>query len=326
MLAAAAAAATAADGVACADEELPGEEQDHVGSSSASSGSTATSTRRRLPRYCAEQALLNMLRPKKSEIEDLLALFWFPAALFAAAELVALCGIRKSFFEAITDGAFELGPRFEAIVEVHVWASAVMWVMAAVQILCECVRKSPDLAWAHRRTGQAMLGLFYAVVLPTSLYLTVMQRIEWLSLAVAAVLLDTAVCTSYFLYRGWRVARLRRNSKSLSLHGRLMQCGVVMSMSILPQRLLQLYLTMQLKNYHQLNYTVSILITSILFVIFGHFLDGPRGGIWMACIGAEHAEEAYGSAPPSKFERWLWRLRWLLYALLYKALNNLCRA
>merc|ERR1712113_495039 len=118
--------------------------------------------------------------------------------------------------------------------------------------------------------------------------------------------MGTAFCTLYFLVRGWRVARLRRTSKSLQLHGRLMQCGIVMSMSILPQRLLQLYLTSQLKHTHQLNYTISILVTSILFVLFGHFLDGPRGGIWIACIGEENAEEAYGSARPAAFEFWFW--------------------
>jgi len=103
-----------------------------------------------------------------------------------------------------------------------------------------------------------------------------------------------------------------------------MQCGIVMSMSILPQRLLQLYLTMQTKDNHQLNYTVSILVTSVLFLLFGHFVDGPRGGIWFACIGAENAEEAYGSARAGPIERWTWRLRWLLYMALYKVLRWVC--
>jgi len=112
----------------------------------------------------------------------------------------------------------------------------------------------------------------------------------------------------------------------MQLHGRLMQCGVVMSMSILPQRLLQLYLTSQLKQYHQLNYSVSILVTSILFVLFGHFVDGPRGGIWLACIGPENAEEAYGSAKASAMERWAWRLRWLTYMVVYQGLHDLSSA
>jgi len=234
--------------------------------------------------------------------------------------------LRKSFFEAMTDGAFELWPRFETVVEVHVWASVAMWLVAAVQVLWERPRKSRDLSWIHRRTGQAMLTLFYVIVFPTSLYLTVMQRVDWLSPAVGAVLLDTAFCTSYFLYRGWRVVRLSHSARSLSLHGRLMQCGILMSMSILPQRFLQLYLTAQLKSHHHVNYSVSILVTAILFVLFGHFWDGPRGGIWLASIGADNAEEAYGSAVASSFERYAWRSRWVVYMVSYSAIRHVADA
>jgi len=277
----------------------------------------------RARRFIAEPFLLNAhIGIRRSEIEDLLALIWLPAAIFVVAEVAALVGVRKSFFEAITDGAFYLGPRYAAVVELHVWASAVMWALGATQIFCERTRKHPESAWKHRRAGEAMLGLFFSVVLPTSLYLTALQRIDYLSPAVAAVLLDTAFCTTYFLFRGWRVGRLRRTSKSLTLHGRLMQCGMAMSMSILPQRFLQLYLTAQLKSHHQVNYTISILVTSILFVIFGHFLDGPRGGIWISCLGAENAEEAYGSATAGPVERWAWRLRWLVYMVAYQAFRR----
>lgn len=278
----------------------------------------------RARRYPAEPFLANAhIGSRRTEIEDLLALFWLPASIFVAAEAAALLGLRKSFFESLTEGAFYLGPRYAAVVELHIWTSALMWALGAMQIFCERTRKHPESAWRHRRAGEAMLGLFFATVLPTSLYLTVLQRIDYLSPAVGAVLLDTAFCTTYFLLRGWRVGRLRRSAKSMSLHGRLMQCGVVMSMSILPQRLLQLYLTMQLKDYHQLNYTISIMVTSVLFVLFGHFLDGPRGGVWLASIGAENAEEAYGSARAGPLERWAWRLRWLAYMAAYQALRCL---
>mmetsp|Transcript_100796 Transcript_100796/g.314225 ORF Transcript_100796/g.314225 Transcript_100796/m.314225 type:complete len:347 (-) Transcript_100796:56-1096(-) len=285
-------------------------------------GTGPSASSRLTRRYIAEPFLVNAhIGIRRSEIEDLLALFWLPASIFVAAEAAALVGVRKSFFESMTEGAFDQGPRYGAVVEVHVWASATMWALGALQVFCERTRKHPESAWRHRRAGQAMLGLFFSVVLPTSLYLTVLQRIDYLSCAVGAVLLDTAFCTSYFLLRGWRVGRLRRTSKSLSLHGRLMQCGVVMSMSILPQRLLQLYLTAQLKSHHQLNYTFSILVTSILFVLFGHFFDGPRGGIWISCVGAENAEEAYGSARAGPLECWAWRLRWLAYMAVYRALR-----
>merc|ERR1712187_719372 len=199
-------------------------------------------------------------------------------------------------------------------------------------------RKSPSTAWLHRRFGQAMLLDFFIVIFPTSVYLSVKQRIDYLAFAVAAVLFDTAFCSAYFLYRGYLVARARRReSSSLALHGRLMQCGIMMSMSILPQRLLQLYLTFMRRSgsrpfgdqgafaddpgAHQLNYTLSIMVTSILFVLCGHFSDGPRGGIWIACIGSEHAEEAFGSARPSQHERMLWRSRWLIYIFIYKVLT-----
>lgn len=257
-------------------------------------------------------------------MEGILGLFWLPASLFVAAEALALVGLRKSFFVSITDNAFDVGPRYNTVVEVHVWASIAMWLLGAVQVFGEHTRRDPETAWRHRRAGEGMLGLFFIVVFPTSLYLTMLQRIDWLAPAVGAVLLDTAFCTFYFLFRGWRVARLRQTARSLALHGRLMQCGILMSMSILPQRFLQLYLTMQLKTHHQLNYSISILVTSILFVLFGHFFDGPRGGIWMACIGAEHAEEAYGSAKASPIERWAWRTRWLTYMACYSVLNTLC--
>eukprot|EP00439_Symbiodinium_sp_Y106_P033266 s3948_g3.t10 len=168
-----------------------------------------------------------------TELEYFLRVFWVPAAAFVAAEMLAFLVRRASFFVVLTDNAFEVGPTYSKVVEVHVWASIAMWSLAAVQVLGEQLRRRRDLAWIHRLAGQAML------------------RIDVLAPAVAAVLLDTAFCTAFFLYRGWRVARLRASSKSIAVHGKLMQCGTMMSMAILPQRFLQLYLTMQLKGHHQ---------------------------------------------------------------------------
>lgn len=279
------------------------------------------------PRYIMEP-LMRASQPgaRRSAAEDALALAWLPGAVFAGTEALAFLGLRKSFFVALTGGAFELGARYAAVVEVHVWASIAMWSLGAVQVLGERIRRRPETAWVHRRAGEAMLGAYMFVVFPTSLYLTVLQRIDFATLAVGAVLMDTAVCTTYFLVRGWRVGRLRRNAKSLSLHGKLMQCGLLMSMSILPQRFLQLYLTAQYKLAHQMNYTVSILVTSILFVLFGHFVDGPRGGIWLASIGQENAEEAYGTATAGPIEKWAWRTRWLTYMFLHRLLRYACEA
>lgn len=239
----------------------------------------------------------------------------------ACAQMLTFLVRRASFFVVLTDNAFEVGPTYSKVVEVHVWASIAMWSLAAVQILGEQLRRRRDLAWIHRLAGQAMLLLFFSVVLPTSLYLSALQRIDVLAPAVAAVLLDTAFCTAFFLYRGWRVARLRASSKSLAVHGKLMQCGTMMSMAILPQRFLQLYLTMQLKGHHQVNYSASILVTSILFFVFGHFQKGPRGFIWMNCIGSDNAEEAFGSRHASPLEQWSWKLRWLAYVPVYYAMR-----
>lgn len=263
---------------------------------------------------------------RRSAAEDALALAWLPGVVFAGAEALAFLGLRKSIFVALTDGAFELGARYAAVVEVHVWASIAMWSLGAAQVFGERIRRRPETAWVHRRGGEAMLGVYLLVVFPTALYLTVLQRIDYATLAVGAVLMDTAVCTTYFLVRGWRVGRLRRNAKSLSLHGKLMQCGLLMSMSILPQRFLQLYLTAQYKLAHQLTYTISILTTSILFVLFGHLVDGPRGGIWLASIGQENAEEAYGTATARPLEKWAWRTRWFTYMFLHGLLRHLCEA
>eukprot|EP00933_Yihiella_yeosuensis_P027516 TRINITY_DN2140_c1_g1_i1.p1 TRINITY_DN2140_c1_g1~~TRINITY_DN2140_c1_g1_i1.p1 ORF type:complete len:355 (+),score=30.64 TRINITY_DN2140_c1_g1_i1:29-1066(+) len=276
-------------------------------------------------RYPVENAILAMFGGRRpvSELEKLLRTFWTPAAIFGGAEIVSFVWLRKSFFVAITNGAFEVGLRYASVVEVHVWASVAMWCMGAVQVFGENLRKSAATAWIHRLTGRLFLLLFFIIVFPTSLYLTAFQRIDYLAPAVGAVLLDTGFCTAYFLYRGWRVARLRLSQKSLTLHGRLMQCGIVMSMSILPQRLLQLYLSIQLQNHPQVNYSASILVTSILFVLFGHFKEGPRGGIWMTCIGLENAEEAFGSARPSMVEVWFWKLRWLMYMALYCSVRKL---
>eukprot|EP00439_Symbiodinium_sp_Y106_P033237 s3948_g3.t7 len=238
-----------------------------------------------------------------TELEYFLRVFWVPAAAFVAAEMLAFLVRRASFFVVLTDNAFEVGPTYSKVVEVHVWASIAMWSLAAVQVLGEQLRRRRDLAWIHRLAGQAML------------------RIDVLAPAVAAVLLDTAFCTAFFLYRGWRVARLRASSKSIAVHGKLMQCGTMMSMAILPQRFLQLYLTMQLKGHHQVNYSASILVTSILFFVFGHFQKGPRGFIWMNCIGSDNAEEAFGSRHASPLEQWSWKLRWLAYVPIYYAMR-----
>eukprot|EP00439_Symbiodinium_sp_Y106_P033158 s3948_g3.t5 len=158
-----------------------------------------------------------------TELEYFLRVFWVPAAAFVAAEMLAFLVRRASFFVVLTDNAFEVGPTYSKVVEVHVWASIAMWSLAAVQVLGEQLRRRRDLAWIHRLAGQAMLLLFFLVVLPTSLYLSALQhlgdrgpkhprRIDVLAPAVAAVLLDTAFCTAFFLYRGWRVARLRAST------------------------------------------------------------------------------------------------------------------
>merc|ERR1712227_336128 len=76
-------------------------------------------------------------------------------------------------------------------------------------------------------------------VFPTSAYLSFNEKIKFLSPVVFAILIDTAVCATYFLYRGWQVARRCQCPESLALHGCLMQCGILMSMAILPQRFLQ---------------------------------------------------------------------------------------
>ncbi|CAK8995916.1 unnamed protein product [Durusdinium trenchii] len=268
----------------------------------------------------------NGLRPSArafSELEILLSIFWVPASIFVVAEVGAYASFRKSFFVALTGNAFDLGLSYARVVELHVWASIAMWTLAAFQIH-QRTRKwqSP---WLHRLMGKAMLLTFFIVVFPTSLYLSALQRIDYLAPAVAAVLLDTASCTAFFLYRAWRVARTavpHRNPKSMALHGRLMQCGTMMSMSILPQRFLQFYLTMHLKMSHQANYSISILVTSLLFFVYGHFFDGPRGRIWVQCIGAEHLEEALGRRQTGSVERWLWRLRWVIYVGAYYLLRR----
>ncbi|CAE7237293.1 unnamed protein product [Symbiodinium natans] len=279
-------------------------------------GANASSLHQRSP------AVISLLSGRTGgELEYFLRVFWVPAAVFATAEMLTFLVRRASFFVVLTDNAFEVGPTYSKVVEVHVWASIVMWCLAAVQILGEQLRRRRDLAWIHRLAGKVMLLLFFFVVLPTSLYLSALQRIDILAPAVAAVLLDTAFCTTFFLYRGWRVVRRRASSKSLMVHGKLMQCGTMMSMAILPQRFLQLYLTMQLKNRHQANYSISILVTSILFFVFGHFQEGPRGFIWMNCIGMDNAEEAFGSRHASAVERWSWKLRWLAYVPIYYAMR-----
>lgn len=255
----------------------------------------------------------------RKELELLLTLFWAPATVFVAAEVVSYLCMHKSFFVALTGKAFDVGTSYEQVVEVHVFASIAMWILAAVQIRIETrKRQSPAV---HRCTGTVMLLLFFLIVFPSSLYLSALQRIEYWAPAVAAVLLDTAGCTAFFLYRGWRVARLRATSESLALHGRLMQCGVMMSMAILPQRFLQFYLSMQFRTFPQVNYSASILVTSVLFFVYGHFFEGPRGRIWAQCIGAEHLEEAFGSRQPSMWERYMWKFRWLAYVPIYYLLS-----
>ena len=199
----------------------------------------------------------------------MLSIFWVPASIFVVAEVGAYASFRKSFFVALTGNAFDLGLSYARVVELHVWASIAMWTLAAFQIH-QRTRKwqSP---WLHRLMGKAMLLTFFIVVFPTSLYLSALQRIDYLAPAVAAVLLDTASCTAFFLYRAWRVARTavpHRNPKSMALHGRLMQCGTMMGMSILPQRFLQFYLTMHLKMSHQaiLNVYLSYSYAQFIYI------------------------------------------------------------
>lgn len=256
----------------------------------------------------------------QSELEIILTLFWAPAIVFVLVEVGSYLIMHKSFFVALTGTAFEVGISYEEVVKVHVFASIAMWLLAAVQIRVETRKR--QTAQLHRLTGMGMLLLFFVIVFPSSLYLSALQRIEYWAPAVAAVLLDTAGCTAFFLYRGWRVARLRSSPQALQLHGRLMQCGVMMSMAILPQRFLQFYLSMQLRMSHQVNYSASILVTSILFFIYGHFFEGPRGRIWVQCIGAENLEEAFGSRHPSMWEKYLWKFRWLAYVPIYYILSD----
>lgn len=77
--------------------------------------------------------------------------------------------MHKSFF----GNAFDVGISYEQVVEVHVFASIAMWILAAVQIRIETrKRQSPAL---HRLTGVVMLLLFFLIVFPSSLYLSALQ-------------------------------------------------------------------------------------------------------------------------------------------------------
>lgn len=277
-------------------------------------------------------------------VEDLLQRLGPLACGFAALEVCALLALGDSAFGSATAPAFANTVTFERTMKFHVWCAALMWVLGAVQVLSRGLRWGQH-SWVHKRLGYSFLLIYWLAVWPTSLWLGLHQRVERLGPVVTAILLEIAMSAAYFFWRGFVVARARRHGdSSLVLHGKLMRCGLVMTMAILPQRSLQFLLTLvwwlltlvhqrfclpffgpasaychwaPTTHAHQVNYTLSMIVTSNAFVWYGHFFDGPRGWVWRGYLGKEHAEEAYGSVIPGRVERYCWLGRWLVYVAAY---------
>jgi len=281
-------------------------------------------------------------------LEQVLDQIWPLACIFAFTEVNSLCYFGNTFFGIATTDSFQNTKLFANVVKVHVLCSAVMWAIGAVQVLAKTLRVGPR-ARQHRLFGYVFLLVYWIVVWPTSFWLGLNQRIEHGGPIVTAILLEIVVSSGYFFWRAFRVVRLRRRGTiSLVLHGKLMRCGLVMTMAILPQRLIQLVLTSfwwvayltrvyvckpifgsestncvasaNLQG-HQMNYTYSMIVTSIGFVVCGHIKEGPRGRIWRQYLGDEHLEEAYGSLKASSLERGAWLARWPIYCCCYFAFN-----
>eukprot|EP00419_Tripos_fusus_P052857 CAMPEP_0172808940 /NCGR_PEP_ID=MMETSP1075-20121228/7968_1 /TAXON_ID=2916 /ORGANISM="Ceratium fusus, Strain PA161109" /LENGTH=327 /DNA_ID=CAMNT_0013648133 /DNA_START=51 /DNA_END=1031 /DNA_ORIENTATION=+ len=127
----------------------------------------------------------------------------------------------------------------------HMFSASAMWVLGAGQFLLKPFRRG-RLAWVHRTTGLAFLLLWFLVAGPTAAYLSLFtgngpRQAQTMMAIFSAVSLETTVWAYYCFWRAWQVARIRANgAASISLHNKLMACGIFFTMTILYQRPLQL--------------------------------------------------------------------------------------
>jgi len=262
---------------------------------------------------------------------------WSIAFGWMCAEFGTWATTGESFFGTLTGGVVESIREVQGLsIRWHMATGAIFWGLCFIQIFLKWLRKG-ELAWIHRRCGQAALIFWFLVVGPTAAYLSLYcsPGPHGKQLAMAGfsfISLDTTLYASYFLWRGWLVAlRRKRGADSLTLHGKAMRIGVVISMSILWQRPVQLavicvrkllllmvpYLPHAVASTvfgiatHVLDHHVILSVTTVFPYAFASMfmLDGPRS-IWvikMMDLNNADCEELFGSLQPCLLENALWR-------------------
>lgn len=282
--------------------------------------------------------------------------FWLLPLCFVLAEIASMATVQKTVAGWWTNNTFgSLEGCKGQMIKVHVLVSIVFWLLGAEQVFMKDWRQG-HLAIVHRAAGYVFILLFVLIVGPTSFYLSLCLRGKYGGLLVSCMLIDVTVLSYYFFWRALQVARhRRRGSASLANHGRLMKCGLLMTMFQVPQRALMsglLVIKKMLLSFRdvfdsystvdsssgspldvlilsdQSVYTISMAYYSIVILTIGgscsHLVIGPRSVLWADLIGAANHDEAYGSKEVGVFEAWAWRLRWLVYASAFVLSDAVC--
>lgn len=179
---------------------------------------------------------------------------------------------------------------------VHVCSSVLFWLLAAIQIYGKGLRLVWN-GWPHRVLGYITFGIFFVGVGPTSAYLSIFLAVGYWSALNSIVFLEATVLSSYYMWRAFKVIRVRRRgSASVLVHARLAQAGTLLSAVIILQRgiLIAVYgvrLALQffgrygplsLHNLvelilpsHDACVTLSVLCPGIIFLPFVFLDDAP---------------------------------------------------
>lgn len=245
-----------------------------------------------------------------------------------------------SFFGYMTNGVVE-SFKLDTVSwsKVHMVSGATMWILAGFQFVGKPFRQG-QLAWIHRTAGRLLISLWFFIVGPTAIYLSVrvgigQGRNQFIMTLFTWVSLDTAFYAYYLYWRGMWIARYKVNgAASIQLHKKCMELGTAMTMTILAQRPLQfgvicfrgvlLVLAQPLPSFVSwliasvLDHNVILSLTTCFFgcALLG-CIDGPRSGFAQKHLfSLEEAWELFGTAKPGTLELWCWRLRPLITLVL----------
>lgn len=279
------------------------------------------------------------------------AIIWFVALLwFVSAYLFDTFTAEGAFVGTLSGGTpGSLKLKFASVRRAHAYGMLVFWSVGALYFTSK--KQRIETTCFNRVIGNLTIILWFSFVGPASVFLSLFVDIgessaHLTSLAVlmySVVVLDSLVFTSYFFWQAWHVRQ--GQAGGFPLHDLALGFGFACTLMGLARQILQFaavaclkllsfsrdliplswpWSTWALEWAHFMaaivleDYRVLALAAIVTGGLLPVILDGARARIIQEGLALSEAAtvQLYGSPIPGKAERFLWRMRVLLYLCL----------